>query len=101
MFPLFCNTIVIYAVIAKQLQKLSNVCKLVENMSGASILYKMSMLMHRRLKRWMVSFHGVSTKYLESYLGWMHILGTQKKLTADGLLKIIAEFREPIGSIHT
>jgi transposase-like protein len=49
-----------------------------------------------RLKRWMVRFHGVSTKYLESYLGWMRILDTQKELTADELLKIIAGFREPI-----
>ena len=49
-----------------------------------------------RLKRWMVRFLRVSTKYLESYLGWMHILDSQKDLTADGLLKIIARFREPI-----
>jgi len=49
-----------------------------------------------RLKRWMVRFHGVSTKYLESYLGWMRILDTQKELTTDELLKIIAGFREPI-----
>jgi len=49
-----------------------------------------------RLKRWMVRFHGVSTKHLESYLGWMRILDTQKDLTTDELLKIIAGFRKPI-----
>jgi hypothetical protein len=27
-----------------------------------------------RLKRWMFDFHGVSTKYLSSYLGWHRLL---------------------------
>jgi len=47
-----------------------------------------------RLKRWMVRFHGVSTKYLGSYLGWRRIIDTQKGLTANGLLKLIASHRE-------
>ena len=47
-----------------------------------------------RLKRWMVRFHGVSTKYLDSYLGWMRIMDTQKELTADSLLRLIAAHRE-------
>jgi len=47
-----------------------------------------------RLKRWMVRFHGVSTKYLNSYLGWMRIIDTQKELTADSLLRLIASHHE-------
>ncbi len=47
-----------------------------------------------RLKRWLVRFHGVSTKYLDSYLGWMRIIDTQKGLTADDLLRLIARHRE-------
>ena len=42
-----------------------------------------------RLKNWMVHFHGVSTKYLDNYLGWMRILDTQKELTPDGLLRLV------------
>ncbi len=49
-----------------------------------------------RLKRWMVRFHGVSTKYLDSYLGWRRMIDTQKGLTADGLLKIIVGYKKPI-----
>ncbi len=40
-----------------------------------------------RLKNWMIHFHGVSTKYLHSYLGWMRILDTQKALTPQSFLK--------------
>ncbi|MCK5834648.1 MAG: IS1595 family transposase [Lentisphaeria bacterium] len=29
---------------------------------------------HRKLKTWMQRFHGVATKYLNSYLGWSHEL---------------------------
>jgi len=29
---------------------------------------------HSRLKRWMVRFHGVATKYLVNYLGWRRML---------------------------
>ncbi|RUM73192.1 MAG: hypothetical protein DSZ09_00190, partial [Sulfurovum sp.] len=47
-----------------------------------------------RLKRWMVRFHGVSTKYLNSYLGWRRIIDTQKELTADSLLKLIVSHKE-------
>jgi transposase-like protein len=49
-----------------------------------------------RLRRWMVRFHGVSTKHLPSYLGWMRILDTQKELSADDFLRIIAGYRKPI-----
>lgn len=47
-----------------------------------------------RLKNWMVHFHGVSTKYLDNYLGWMRILDTQKELTPDGLLRLVINSRE-------
>jgi len=47
-----------------------------------------------RLKNWMVHFHGVSTKYLNNYLGWMRILDTQKELTPDGLLRLIINCKE-------
>jgi len=43
-----------------------------------------------RLKRWMQHFHGVATKYLESYLGWMRLLDREKELTPKRLLGILA-----------
>lgn len=49
-----------------------------------------------RLKRWMVHFHGVSTKYLESYLGWRRILDRHKGIKPDELLRIIAGYRRAI-----
>jgi transposase-like protein len=39
-----------------------------------------------RLKRWMIRFHGVSTKYLESYLGWMRMLDRESNITSKDLL---------------
>lgn len=43
-----------------------------------------------RLKGWMKHFHGVATKYLESYLGWMRLLDREKSITARQLLAIVA-----------
>jgi len=43
-----------------------------------------------RLKCWMQHFHGVATKYLESYLGWMRLLDREKELTPKRLLGILA-----------
>ena len=43
-----------------------------------------------RLKEWMKHFHGVSTKYLESYLGWMRLLDREKDITARQLLALFA-----------
>ncbi|MGH8434538.1 MAG: IS1595 family transposase [Pseudomonas sp.] len=34
---------------------------------------------HSRLKRWMVRFHGVATKYLVNYLGWRRMLERYRK----------------------
>lgn len=47
-----------------------------------------------RLKNWMVHFHGVATKYLDNYLGWMRILDTQKEMTPDGLLRLVINWRK-------
>ena len=44
-----------------------------------------------RLKAWMQHFNGVSTKYLESYLGWMRLLDARKSITPEQLLKSSAE----------
>jgi len=44
-----------------------------------------------RLKEWMKHFHGVATKYLESYLGWIRLLDREKSITAKQLLGIISE----------
>jgi len=44
-----------------------------------------------RLKSWMKRFHGVSTKYLESYLGWMRLLDREKNITAEQLLAVIGQ----------
>jgi transposase-like protein len=43
-----------------------------------------------RLKEWMKHFHGVATKYLESYLGWMRLLDREKNITDRELLAIVA-----------
>jgi hypothetical protein len=34
----------------------------------------------------MVHCHGVSTKYLESYLGWMRMLDRESNITSKDLL---------------
>ncbi len=44
-----------------------------------------------RLKAWIKRFNGVATKYLESYLAWMRLLDTQKKLSAERLLGIVSK----------
>jgi transposase-like protein len=44
-----------------------------------------------RLKAWIQHFHGVATKYLESYLGWMRLLDREKELTPEHLLGIVAQ----------
>ena len=43
-----------------------------------------------RLKEWMKHFHGVATKYLNSYLGWMRLLDREKSITAKELLGVIS-----------
>jgi len=43
-----------------------------------------------RLKEWMKHFHGVATKYLESYLGWMRLIDREKDITARQLLAMFA-----------
>ena len=36
-----------------------------------------------RLKRWMVKFNGVATKYLDHYLGWRRIIETKNKVISE------------------
>ncbi len=43
-----------------------------------------------RLKNWMRHFNGISTKYLESYLGWMRMLDRESDLTPQKVLAISA-----------
>ena len=43
-----------------------------------------------RLKNWMRHFNGVSTKYLESYLGWMRMLDREVGLTPARVLAMSA-----------
>lgn len=43
-----------------------------------------------RLKEWMKHFHGVATKYLDSYLGWMRLLDREKHITPKQLLAVIS-----------
>lgn len=42
---------------------------------------------HSRLKSWMGRFHGVATKYLESYLGWFRFLDTNQNPNKNNLFK--------------
>ena len=45
-----------------------------------------------RLKSWIKRFHGVSTKYLQKYLGWWRTLDTWKNLTPGSFLqKVISD----------
>jgi len=44
-----------------------------------------------KLKAWMKHFNGVSTKYLETYLGWMRLLDSNKSITPEQLLAIMAK----------
>jgi len=43
-----------------------------------------------KLKTWMRTFHGVATKYLENYLGWMRLFDREKELTAKQFLSLMA-----------
>ena len=43
-----------------------------------------------RLKNWIRHFHGISTKYLESYLGWMRMLDRESELTPQKVLAMSA-----------
>ena len=43
-----------------------------------------------RLKEWMKHFHGVATKYLESYLGWMRLLDREKSISNGEFLAIVS-----------
>ncbi|MBE3024293.1 IS1595 family transposase [Janthinobacterium sp. GW458P] len=42
---------------------------------------------HRRLREWLVVFHGVATRYLPNYLGWRWILDAGRIRSAEALLK--------------
>ena len=44
-----------------------------------------------RLKPWTKRFHGVATKYLENYLGWMRLLDREKNITAKQLLAVVGQ----------
>lgn len=43
-----------------------------------------------RLKNWMRHFHGVATKHLESYLGWMRMLDREPGITPEKVLALSA-----------
>jgi len=43
-----------------------------------------------RLKNWIRHFHGISTKYLENYLGWMRMLDRESDLTPQKVLAMSA-----------
>ena len=49
----------------------------------------------------MVYFHGVSTKHLPSYLGWMGILDTQKELGTDDIYGSSPVTESQLESFHT
>jgi hypothetical protein len=43
---------------------------------------------HSRLKSWINIFHGVSTKYLDHYLGWFRLMDTSEKLNKNNMFLI-------------
>jgi hypothetical protein len=68
-------------------------CKASPSLMGRS-LFKMSTLM-TVLKQWMGRFHGVTTKYLESYFGWRRMLERYRQCISP-----IACLREALGRTH-
>jgi len=50
---------------------------------------------HRRLREWLLPFHGVASRYLPNYLGWRRVLDGGKVTSADQLLRLA------IGRIHS
>ncbi len=51
-----------------------------------------------RLKNWIRHFHGISTKYLESYFGWMRMLDREVDLTSQ---KVLAMCARRIDGVYT
>ena len=43
---------------------------------------------HRRLRDWLMRFHGVASRYLPNYLGWRRALDSGRTRTADALLRL-------------
>jgi len=43
---------------------------------------------HRRLRDWLMRFHGVSSRYLTNYLGWRRALDGGRVACADALLRL-------------
>ena len=41
-----------------------------------------------RMKTWFKRFHGIATKYLKNYLGWIRMLDMNKNITAENVLKM-------------
>ena len=50
---------------------------------------------HGRLRKWLLPFHGVASRYLPNYLGWRRMLDGGKITSADQLLRLA------IGPIHS
>ena len=40
------------------------------------------------MKTWFKRFHGVATKYLKNYLGWIRMLDINKDLSSQNVLKM-------------
>ena len=51
-----------------------------------------------RLKNWMRHFNGISTKYLESYLGWRRMIDRESDLTPE---KVLAMSARRIDGVYT
>ncbi|MFT5814677.1 MAG: hypothetical protein ACI9VT_002439 [Psychroserpens sp.] len=43
---------------------------------------------HHRLKEWIAHFHGVASKYLEHYFGWLRLFDNQQKPNENRLFII-------------
>jgi len=50
---------------------------------------------HSMLKTWMQRFHGVATKYLNSYLGWSHELFSKHVGNPIAFLKLVINLKTP------
>ncbi len=50
---------------------------------------------HSMLKTWMQRFHGVATKYLNSYLGWSHELFNRHIDNPTAFLKLVINLKTP------
>ena len=60
-----------------------------EHVSGAYHIQNVNSY-DSRMKTWFKRFHGVATKYLKNYLGWIRMLDMNKDLSSQKVIRLAA-----------